>query len=742
MREAIGEAVFDGLTQNLEELSFAAPLFGRYIPSHIDSDFQIRMANDSDRRIPQVSSNDVLAAAYVLSLLYVDALLGNKSVLRIVEEQMSAAARRVAGGATAKDHGAARKGLPKDFLMTFLVNATVVCARRISSPSPSRPQSPRDEHARAILCCGALSGMGLVLGLTADRGHTSPYLSEQQTALLEKELLQMPLLARPQGALDALANQLDQLTTQLYDAPASSRMSESAALVFWLLQIFNLYSDVANLLKTLQATDHPLKDLQLIGLHDTCLRAKSGATAVAEAKVSSWIVGVHAGLVQNLSPDTMCWLAIYLMNSNKSEATRIVNHMLTAVFKDYSAGGRLSVSGPLAFGSDPGSSTETLAILLYCDLFRRVSDYRKVTGTIAVALGNLRPSVFLNHFESIIAHLRWLMGKEEQGLHSEDEQTAEAAFARIIFVTCSTLLCEELLNRHARSALEVQLRLSNPKGEYPPELEFVVDAVIRPIKEGGEARNNASYSMVLYGPPGTAKTTLAKKIAYDLGWPFLEIAQRDFLREGSDRIDAQADKIFRYCGYLRDVVILFDELEELILDRETLQSDKESRLLTTSMLPRIQQLRDRRAVVFIFATNRVKTLDLAATRLGRFDIIKYVRLPALERRVAMLMAAAEAAGSRYPVLAGALKTFAQRPDIDQLTAKMAYSDINYMLGQVRRLELAQKKPDGKSSKVETQMAATLGKEIEMIFSRHVTSDKLSKSLDECQELCKLDRPPS
>ena len=77
--------------------------------------------------------------------------------------------------------------------------------------------------------------------------------------------------------------------------------------------------------------------------------------------------------------------------------------------------------------------------------------------------------------------------------------------------------------------------------------------VIGPILRGGGARDDASYSMILYGLPGTAKTTLAKKIAFDLNWPFLEIGQRDFLREGSDKIDAQADRIFRYCGYLRDV---------------------------------------------------------------------------------------------------------------------------------------------------------------------------------------------
>lgn len=63
---------------------------------------------------------------------------------------------------------------------------------------------------------------------------------------------------------------------------------------------------------------------------------------------------------------------------------------------------------------------------------------------------------------------------------------------------------------------------------------------------------------------------------------------------------------------------------------------KLSRLLTTSMLPRIHSLRDRSRVVFIFATNHVETIDNAASRLGCFDIIHCVMPPSKEERGVML----------------------------------------------------------------------------------------------------------
>jgi hypothetical protein len=229
----------------------------------------------------------------------------------------------------------------------------------------------------------------------------------------------------------------------------------------------------------------------------------------------------------------------------------------------------------------------------------------------------------------IARHLSSLKTVHERKVwyRGEQAQPIDRHVWRICLISCCIILAEEMLDRHAREVLGVQQFVDKPKSPYPKTLEFIKNDIIGRIGKGGEAKDDASYSMILYGPPGSAKTSLAKQIAYDLQWPFLEIGSRSFLREGSDRIDAEADRVFRHCGFLRDVVILFDELEELILDRDTKDADKASRLLTTSMLPRIQELRDQRSAVFVFATNRLKSLDIAATRLGRFDIIKYVAYP-------------------------------------------------------------------------------------------------------------------
>lgn len=67
-------------------------------------------------------------------------------------------------------------------------------------------------------------------------------------------------------------------------------------------------------------------------------------------------------------------------------------------------------------------------------------------------------------------------------------------------------------------------------------------------------------------------------------------------------------------------VILFDEIEEFCLDRETPGLGMESRMLTTSMLTKINDLRRGRKSIFFVATNRLRAFDSAVTRPGRFDL--------------------------------------------------------------------------------------------------------------------------
>lgn len=144
-------------------------------------------------------------------------------------------------------------------------------------------------------------------------------------------------------------------------------------------------------------------------------------------------------------------------------------------------------------------------------------------------------------------------------------------------------------------------------------------------------------SVLLFGPPGTAKTSYARAIAGALDWPFLVITVGDFLTLGSDSVARRAREIFELIEYSERLVVLFDEIEELVRKRTDPLADRESRLLTTALLPYFQGLRDVGRNIFVATTNQLNAVDEAAIRLGRFDIVLGVGPPTFEEKSGNLL---------------------------------------------------------------------------------------------------------
>lgn len=138
-------------------------------------------------------------------------------------------------------------------------------------------------------------------------------------------------------------------------------------------------------------------------------------------------------------------------------------------------------------------------------------------------------------------------------------------------------------------------------------------------------------SAILFGPAGTSKTSLVSSIAGAIGWRYIELHPSHFVAEGLPNVQHTADIIFGKLMELDRAVVLFDEIDELVRERD-IEPDQFGRFLTTSMLPRLAELWKARKVMYFVATNHIEYFDRAVTRSERFDAIIFISPPSFEAK--------------------------------------------------------------------------------------------------------------
>lgn len=148
----------------------------------------------------------------------------------------------------------------------------------------------------------------------------------------------------------------------------------------------------------------------------------------------------------------------------------------------------------------------------------------------------------------------------------------------------------------------------------------------QPIEE------NQSRSAILFGPPGTSKTTLVRLMADVIGWNYVELHASHFVADGLTQVQKTADKIFKQLSELDHTVVLFDEIDELVRERD-MEKDAFGRFLTTSMLPKLAELWEARKILYFVATNHINYFDSAIIRSHRFDALILVSPPSFQAKI-------------------------------------------------------------------------------------------------------------
>ena len=174
----------------------------------------------------------------------------------------------------------------------------------------------------------------------------------------------------------------------------------------------------------------------------------------------------------------------------------------------------------------------------------------------------------------------------------------------------------------------------NDVGGLKQQKQQLMEAIIWPLKYAdafSAIKIKPPSGMLLFGPPGTGKTMLAKAIANESAVNFISIKGPELLSKYVGESERAVRDTFRKARQASPSIVFFDEIDSLAPARGGAESPVAERVVS-QILTEIDGLEELSDVTILAATNRPDMVDPALLRPGRFDRLVYIPPPAVEDR--------------------------------------------------------------------------------------------------------------
>ena len=150
--------------------------------------------------------------------------------------------------------------------------------------------------------------------------------------------------------------------------------------------------------------------------------------------------------------------------------------------------------------------------------------------------------------------------------------------------------------------------------------EILEKVVIEPIKKN-KFRERMPKGIMLYGPPGSGKTMLAKALANISGMNFISIKGPELISKYLGESEELLKDFFNKARQVSPSILFFDEIDSICSSSSQDSSFSSNHRIMSQLLLEMDGFKDLSNVVVLAATNKIENVDSALLRSGRFDLL-------------------------------------------------------------------------------------------------------------------------